>query len=81
MTGAPLVTWTVQGVPDLWLGHHNARIVCQAHADAYALEFFEPLSPESVSLWEHRRNLERGVANGHQWCRDALAELDQGVNA
>ncbi len=34
MTGAPLVTWTVQGEPYLWLGHHNAQVVCWDHATA-----------------------------------------------
>ena len=49
---APFVTWTVQGAPDLWLGHHSGHIVCRAHADEYAAGYYEPLSRDEIFDFE-----------------------------
>lgn len=51
MTGAPLVTWTVQGNPDTWLGHHNAQVVCSSHASGDQ-KTWQPLTKDEIFDFE-----------------------------
>lgn len=73
MTGAPLVTWTVQGDPVTWLGHHSARVVCAAHATLEEATYWEPLRREEIFEFEY--DMGQRIVTIAQ-CRDLHPEVD-----
>lgn len=51
------VTWTIQGFPETWLGHHNGKVVCARHAEQFQADentdTFEALTESEIFDFEY----------------------------